>query len=220
MTTRLILGCRSRLIAAGARLRTDRKAAAGRNFLPAPTTVQARAAAQITVLQLITIRVLEFPLLTALTMHRRATLAETAGLRLICIGLLSRPENSRVIHRPRSGASPATIRLRNTMSLATIRLPHGVILVARTQDRARDRTTAVAAHRAAAAAVDRHLTGIMEAHRLTAAAIANPIRTPAHITVSGASKNITAQACSFYRHVTNKNRFTCPDETSPQARLT
>jgi hypothetical protein len=29
---------------------------------------------------------LAFPLLTVLTMHRRAILAETAGLRLICIG--------------------------------------------------------------------------------------------------------------------------------------
>jgi hypothetical protein len=50
--------------------------------------VQAPAADQITVQPLIMIQALEFPLLTALIMHRRATLAlETAGLRWICIGL-------------------------------------------------------------------------------------------------------------------------------------
>jgi hypothetical protein len=86
-TTRSIPGCRNRLIAVRDRHRTRRKAAAGRNFLPAPTTVQAPAAVQITVQQLIMIQAPEFPLLTALTMRRRATPAEIAGLRWICIGL-------------------------------------------------------------------------------------------------------------------------------------
>jgi hypothetical protein len=36
---------------------------------------------------LITVQGLEFPPQTALTMHRKATLAETAGHRWICIGL-------------------------------------------------------------------------------------------------------------------------------------
>ena len=87
-STRLILGLRSRLIAARDRRHTHRKAVAGRDFLPTVTTVQTRAAVQIVVRQLITIQALEFPLQTALTMHRRATLTvETAGLRWICIGL-------------------------------------------------------------------------------------------------------------------------------------
>jgi hypothetical protein len=59
----------------------------GRNFLPAAITVQARAAFLITLQLLITVQGLEFPQRTALTMHRKATLAETAGLRSICIGL-------------------------------------------------------------------------------------------------------------------------------------
>ena len=46
-----------------------------------------RAAVQITVQWLITVQALEFPPQTALTMRRKATLAETAGLRWICIGL-------------------------------------------------------------------------------------------------------------------------------------
>jgi hypothetical protein len=58
----------------------------GRNFLPAAITVQARAAFLITRQLLITVQVLEFPPQTALTMHRKATLAATAGLRWICIG--------------------------------------------------------------------------------------------------------------------------------------
>jgi hypothetical protein len=60
------------------------------------------------------------------------------------------------------------------MSLGRIPRRHAVNLAAHTQDR--DRTTAVAARRAAAA-VDRHLTGIVEAHRPTAAeATANHTR--------------------------------------------
>jgi hypothetical protein len=60
---------------------------AGRNFRPAPTTVQTQAAVQITVRQLTPVQALEFLPLTALTMHRKAILVETAGLRSICTGL-------------------------------------------------------------------------------------------------------------------------------------
>src|SRR5207302_3318511 len=80
-TTRLIPECRSRLIGARDRRRTHRRVVAGKNFLPAPTTVQAPVAVQITIQQLITIQGPAFPLPTALTLHRRATPAETAGLR-------------------------------------------------------------------------------------------------------------------------------------------
>jgi hypothetical protein len=84
MTIRLIPECRNPLTAAPAKLHTRPKAADGRNFHLAQIMVQPR----ITVHLLIMVQVQEFPLLIGLTMHRRAILAETAGLRLICIGLL------------------------------------------------------------------------------------------------------------------------------------
>jgi hypothetical protein len=71
------------------------------------------------------------------------------------------------------------------MSLATIRLRRAVNLAAHTPDQ--DRTAVVVARRAAAAEEDRHLTGIVEAHRHTAVAVANPTRAPAPTTVRGAA---------------------------------
>ena len=105
--------------------------------------------------------VLEFLRPTVLTMLRKATLAEAAGLRLICTGPSSRPENSqeasRVIHRPRNGgASPDIIRQPSTMNLDTIHQRHAANLAVHIQDR--DRATAVVAHTPAAAVADTHRT--------------------------------------------------------------
>ena len=129
------------------------------------------------------VQTLEFPLQNALTMHHGATLAETAGLRWICIGPSLRPESSLAIHRPRSGMSPVTIRRPNTMNPDTIRLRRAMNLVAHIQDQGQDRATAVAAHtHAATVAVDTHRTAAAEVahirvvapegdHRLTVAVL-------------------------------------------------
>ena len=196
------------------RLRIRRKAAAGRNFLPAPTTVQAQAAVRITVQLLITVQALEFPPLIALTMRRRATLAETAGLRWICTGLSLRRESSRVIHRPRNGTSQDTIRRHNTMSLVTIHLRRAMNRVGHTQAQAqaRDRTTVVAAHTRAAAVEGRHLMAAGD-HRPTVAEVTanhTRARAPAPIAARGSSKNTCREAArrkQNERRTTNRRSF-------------
>jgi len=190
---------------------------AGRNFLPAPTTIQTRAAVQITLRRLTTVQALEFPLQTALTMQRGATLAETAGLRWICIGPSLRPESSLAIHRPRSGMSPVTIRRPNTMNPDTIRLRRAMNLVAHIQDQGQGRATAVAAHtHAATVAVDTHRTAAADPHPMAVEAVhrptvaeATPIhiraRAPAPITDSGAARTLLVR---FARPKQNEQRKT------------
>ena len=101
-------------------------------------------------------------------MQHRATPAETAGRRSICIGQSLRPESSLAIHRPRSGTSRVTIRRLNTMSPDTIRhlltMTRADHIQVQVQDRAAaeavdtHRTAAVAHIRAAAPEVDHPLT--------------------------------------------------------------
>ena len=96
-------------------------------------------------------------------MLRRATLAETAGRRSICIGQSLHPESSRAIHRPRNETSRVTIHRLNTMNPDITRLRLTMSRADHIQVQAQDRAAAVAGHiRVAAPEVD---------HRLTVAAL-------------------------------------------------
>src|SRR6185437_2507211 len=105
-------------------------------------------------------------------MQHRATPAATAGRHSICIGQSLRPENSRAIHRPRSGTSRVTIRRLNTMSPDTIRHLLTMTRADHIQVQAQDRaaTVVVDTHRTAAVA---HIlvAGPVVAHRLTVAVL-------------------------------------------------
>lgn len=106
-------------------------------------------------------------------MQRRATPAETAGRRSICIGQSLRPESSRAMHRPRNGTSRVTIRRLNTMSPDIIRLRRTATRADHIQVQAQDLAAAEAVdtHRTAAAGDRIRVVAPEVDHRLTAAVL-------------------------------------------------
>jgi hypothetical protein len=132
-------------------------------------------------------------------MQRKATPAETAGRRSICIGQSLRPGSSRAMHRPRSGTSRVTTRPLNTMSLDIIRLRRIVTRADHTRVPAQDLAiAAVETHRTAAAEVahirvvapevDRRLTVVEVVLLHTVAEGMNHTRVPVR-TVSGGAEH-------------------------------